>query len=96
MPRGGHRPGSGRPKGTGAAHVVGQLPREVALDPREYLLGVMRDETADPARRDRCAAWLLPYVHHRVADQPPPGKREMAEAAGKDAARGTVWEDLLK
>jgi hypothetical protein len=95
MPRGGHRPGSGRPKGTGAAHVIGPLPREAALDPREYLAGVMRDETADAARRDRAAAWLLPFFHRRTADLPLPGKREAAEAAGKDAAHGTGWETLV-
>ena len=45
-----------------------------APDPLAYLLAVMRDPEADPARRDRAAIAALPYLHVR------------AEAGGKKAA----------
>ena len=33
----------------------------------EYVVGVARDETADPERRDRMAIAALPYLHPRLA-----------------------------
>ena len=33
----------------------------------EYVVGVARDETADPDRRDRMAVAALPYLHPRLA-----------------------------
>jgi hypothetical protein len=55
------------------------------LSPLAYMLGVIRDETADPARRDRMAIAAAPYFHHRVADERIRKKDEAAKAALKAA-----------
>jgi len=36
--------------------------------PLEYMLAVLRDEKADPERRDRMAAAAAPYIHPRLAN----------------------------
>lgn len=90
MSKGGYRPGAGRPKGSGTLRL--QPEAREAADPLTYLRGVMADEAADPARRDRAAIALLPYMHPR-ADAG--GKKAAAEAAARDAEAGTDWEKLL-
>jgi hypothetical protein len=60
--------------------------------PLDYLLAVMRDPQADPARRDRAAIAALPYLHARVEV---PSRKAAAEAEAAEAERGTVWEKLL-
>lgn len=68
MPRGGARPGAGRPKGAKA-----KVPRGAVADygaittPKDYLLAVLRDPSADARRRDEAAKALLPYVHAKAA-----------------------------
>ncbi|MCB4820748.1 hypothetical protein [Roseicella aerolata] len=72
-----------------------RLPQMVAAgdaDPLAYLLSIMRDPNADPARRDRAAIAALPYLHAKMEA---PGKKAAAEAAAAEAERGTVWERLL-
>jgi len=64
------------------------------LSPLDYMLSVMNDPDADPARRDRMAIAAAPYVHVRAADAKP-GKKEAAEQAALTAERGTSWEGLL-
>ena len=71
MPRGsklGERRG-GRQKGTpNRATAVRQA--EIAASgetPLDYMLRVMRDETADPSRRDDMARAVAPYVHPKLA-----------------------------
>jgi hypothetical protein len=64
------------------------------LSPLEYMLLVMNDPDADPARRDRMAVAAAPYVHVRVADAKL-GKKEAAEQAALTAERGTRWDSLL-
>ena len=90
MARGGYRPGAGRPRG-GATLRLGREARRAA-DPLAYLLGVLADEAADPARRDRAAIALLPYLHARAQ---PLGAKAAAAAAAQTAERGTEWERLL-
>jgi hypothetical protein len=90
MSRGGYRPGAGRPKGSATMRL--QPEARTAADPLTYLRSVMADEAADPARRDRAAIALLPYLHRR-ADAG--GKKAAAEAAARDAEAGTDWERLL-
>jgi len=68
---GGRRPGS-RNKAT--------IARESAIagsgfSPLDYMLAVMRDETADSARRDRMAQAAAPFVHPKIAAM------ELAKAA---------------
>jgi hypothetical protein len=64
------------------------------LSPLEYMLSVMNDPDADPARRDRMAVAAAPYVHVRVADAKL-GKKEAAEQTALTAERGTSWDSLL-
>ena len=84
MPRGGYRPGSGRkPK-----KPKTELPQILApgtlkeSTPLEYMLAIMNDPTADPARRDRMAVAAAPFFRSRVIK----GKKDdQAERAGKAA-----------
>src|SRR5215467_10184595 len=66
---GGRRQGAGRKPGSAS-----QKTREIAnqdvkdgLTPLEYMLAVLRDDTADPDRRDRMAVAAAPYLHARLA-----------------------------
>src|ERR1700730_309971 len=70
----GSKPGErrgGRKKGTpNKATTAAAIRAEVAASgeiPLDYMLRVMRDETADPARRDAMAKAAAPYVHHSLA-----------------------------
>lgn len=67
--KGGQRQNGGRTKGS-----RNRLTREVAialsedgkLTPLEYMLKVMRDDTADEDRRDRMAIGAAPFMHARL------------------------------
>jgi len=101
MPRGGYRPGAGRPPGTKsskkktAKKTHGKKPsipsdiladaKAEKLDPLEYMLKVMNDPNADPARRDRMAVAAAPFVHPRVAEK---GKKSEREDRAKKAGSG--------
>jgi hypothetical protein len=79
--RGGYRPGSGRRQGkirrlTEAAILEAQESGELPLD---YMLRVMRDETATDERRDMMAIAAAPYMHARLL---PPGPPLAKYAAG--------------
>jgi hypothetical protein len=94
MPRGGYRPGAGRPKGskTAKAEVIAKAPADVkkaarksGMDPLTYMLSVMNDDGADEARRDRMAIAAAPFVHAKAADAAP-GKKEQRQQAAEDVA----------
>lgn len=101
MPRGGSRPGSGRPrKEAGKAPNIRDeadanrpRPSLEGQTPLEYMLAVMNDPDQDGLRRDKMAMAAAPYVHARAAEVAP-GKKEqkLAEAervaGGKFAPRG--------
>ena len=83
MPRGGYRPGAGRPRGSKTlaklAKVIGSerqaadvevLARRSGLTPLEYMLAIMRDETQDPERRLRMAIAKAPFVHAKPGREP--------------------------
>jgi hypothetical protein len=104
MPRGGARPGSGPLKA--ALREPAKISEKVAADiraaarsggmtPLEYMLGVMNDEAADEARRDRMAQAAAPYVHPKAGDAAP-GKKEQQHRQALTAERGTDWEALLQ
>ena len=109
MPRGGPRPGSGRPKGSGkkantvliapkpsddAVATVAALIGNGQMTPLEYMLGVINDPAADPARRDRLAMAAAPFCHERMADRVI-GKKEVAQAKAASAGANSEWGDDL-
>ena len=71
MPKGGRRPGAGRPPG-----ARNQRTREIAhavaataaadTNPLSYMLGVLTDPNADQRRRDDMARAAAPFVHPRI------------------------------
>lgn len=65
MARGGKREGAGRKAGV-PNKITAETQAEVAKTgetPLDYMLRVMRDETADNGRRDAMAKAASPYVH---------------------------------
>jgi hypothetical protein len=101
MPRGGYRPGAGRPKGSGKATTSAKVPAEVKreargarLTPLDYMLAVMNDDDVDPMRRDRMAIAAAPFVHAKPGDAPQ-GKKAAAEEAAQTAGQGSEWGDDL-
>ena len=96
MPRGGARPGAGRPKGstgTTAARAATSALRagdggarrfQTAL---EFAMSVINDPAADMADKVRLAVAAMPYQHPKLAEQPA-GKKEEAAAAAERAASG--------
>ena len=98
MPRGGVRPGAGRPKGSGKDVPKQQGREQIALakakglTPLEYMLEVMNNEAEDVARRDRMAQAAAPYVHARLAPKAAdPDGKQISEQ--KSAA--VEWNELL-
>ena len=72
MPKGGFRRGAGRPKGAKNKHKKERLDpvklaEECGRTPLRYLLDLMEDETAEPARRDWAADRAAMYMHPRLA-----------------------------
>lgn len=67
--RGGKRPGAGRKRGAITKRTQEATAAILAggLTPLEYMLGVMRDETAVVDRRDDMAKAAAPYVHPKLA-----------------------------
>src|SRR3954464_2963194 len=91
--RGGERPGAGRPKRSMQPRRDRMMTALASgrMSPLDYMLAVMNDPDADPARRDRMAIAAAPYVQVRSADATP-GKKGAAEQAALTAERGTEWE----
>ena len=61
------------------------------LSPLDYMLSIVRDPSADPARRDRMAICCAQYCHPRAGDK---GKKD-AEAEAAREAGGREWGDDL-
>ena len=94
MPRGGARPGAGRPRKQPAAApsapvASAELPPESdgppGESPLDYMLRVMRDPGAEPFRRDRMAQAAAPYVHAKMAEQKGKGKSDAPKASSRFA-----------
>ncbi len=98
MPRGGTRPGAGRPKGSGKGAPKKQGREQIALakakglTPLEYMLDVMNNEAEDAARRDRMAQAAAPYAHARLA--PKAAAADKQQITGQKTAEAE-WNDLL-
>jgi hypothetical protein len=92
MPRGGARPGAGRPRKPAPPAVEAETAGGAALTPLALLEAVMRDERQDLALRVSCARALLPYTAAKPARL---GSKAAREIEALDAERGTRWEALL-
>jgi len=66
----------------------------VSLTPLAYMLAVINDPTADPARRDRMAICAAQYCHPRAVDNRQT-KKALAAAAAKRAGVDDVWGNDL-
>jgi hypothetical protein len=68
MPRGGKRPGAGRPRGSKTKKTAQLLAAAAAGEtPVDFLLRVMRDEAVDASVRMDAAKAVAPYLHPRLA-----------------------------
>ena len=67
--RGGKRPGAGRPRGaaTKRTREIADFAVAEGVSPLEYMLAVMRDNDAEPARRDDMAKAAAAYIHPRLS-----------------------------
>ena len=95
MPRGGRRPGAGRPRKlkTDAAAPPKQPepagvppPGPAAEQPLGFMLKIMNDEAAPAERRDRMAVAAAPYVHPKIGEQ---GKKASKNEAARTIAAST-------
>ena len=68
---GGKRAGAGRPKGSVNKRSLGlrEKMETSGLDPVEFLISVVQDESHDIAVRKDAAKSLLPYAYPRLASQ---------------------------
>lgn len=75
---GGRRPGSGRKPGQPNKKTAARIAEIEAsgMTPLEYMLSVLRDDGAEPARRLAAATAAAPYVHSRLStvEHAGPGK----------------------
>lgn len=87
MARGGYRPGQGRPKGVkngDAQEDINVEAEKLNLSPLEYMLMVMNDTSADPARRDRMAGMAAPFIHAKPGEK---GKKAEKDDEAKNVAK---------
>jgi hypothetical protein len=91
MPRGGTRPGAGRPKGS---RTIPSVSADLRSDPGshrfktalEFGMSVVNDPSAEMNDRIRLAIAMLPYQHPKLAEQQGGKKEEAAAAAGRAAS----------
>ena len=90
MPRGGHRPGAGRPKGSKQVRSSAPLIRRAKAAgkpmPLDYLLDVMNDPAQGLRERLSAAIAAAPYVHPRLAS---------VQVSGEVKDRSQLNTDLL-
>ena len=69
MARGGKRDGAGRPAGaaTKRTREVAEKATEEGITPLDFMLSVLRDETATMDNRMWAAEKAAPYVHAKLA-----------------------------
>lgn len=100
MPRGGYRPGAGRPKGSSKSAKREATVEAAArgVTPLDYMLSVVADEEAPADRRDKMAIAAAPYVHPKAEAKGGGGKKAArAEEAGKIASGDAgEWGDDLR
>jgi len=102
MPRGGYRPGAGRPKGKEPKWMPKECVNEEAppqtkeeieeaaaaenMSPVDYMLKVMRDTSVPSDRRDRMAIAAAPYVCQKANEKV--GKKVQQAEAAKEVGSG--------
>lgn len=68
MPRGGARPGAGRPKGAkNKTTLLREAAAKFGIVPLDYLLSIMVDESQPYELRLYAAKAALPYCHPKLA-----------------------------
>lgn len=84
MPRGGARPGAGRPRKNPAPapEVPGGLLPEHFDDPKDFLRAVMNCPSVELRARAAAATALLPFEHRRMTEA---GKKEGAADRARSA-----------
>lgn len=96
MPRGGFRPGAGRPKGSVKSIPENSEVRRgaalLSMTPLEYMLSIMNNPAEEPSRRDRMAMAAAPFCHAKADAL---SKKDQVEATARTAEKGTDWESLL-
>jgi phage terminase small subunit len=66
--------------------ILTEARRTGELSPLDYMLAVINDTAADPARRDRLAVCAAQYVHPKAGDlSKKDAEAEAAEKAGSDS-----------
>jgi hypothetical protein len=67
--RGGARTGAGRKPGalTTKTREIAEKATAEGITPLDYMLSVLRDETAETAQRFEAAKAAAPYIHPRLA-----------------------------
>ena len=67
--KGGARPGAGRPQGMRNKKTMEQITavQESGETPLDFLLRIMRDDSADEAKRIDCAKAAAQYVHPKLS-----------------------------
>jgi hypothetical protein len=82
--------GRGRPVGSMSkkSQEIATRAAEQGITPLEYMLNVMRDDMAEPERRDRMASSAAPYMHPKL---------NAIEHTGKDggAIQGTIKLEII-
>lgn len=93
MPRGGPRPGSGRPKGRKDWHLTPDKPLDMKVQPLEFLLMLVGALDAPMALRFAAAKEAAPYVHRKLAPLPVQKEEEAVVPSQDTTVR--AWEDDL-
>lgn len=62
--------------------------KNAGMSPLDFMLMVMRDENADPIRRDRMAVSAAPYIHVKPTETKKNKKETTEEKAMKAASSG--------
>lgn len=92
MTAGGARPGAGRPAGSLTrrnSEVIAKA-LEGGITPLEYLLGLMRDENADPKERGWAAEKAAPFLHSRPAPMERTVEIELPETSTVDGINAAL------
>jgi hypothetical protein len=87
MPKiGGKRPGAGRKPGSANRRTreIADAASVAGLTPLEWMLAVLRDESADVRRRDEMARSAAPYMHPRLTAVEHHGKEDEPKPRGYD------------